>query len=172
VNGVYNFIKTGNWSIRSVQQQSGTNPIIYSDIDVYSSSTPGVASIVANSINIRVMFPNNYVQPNPVNITVLMDSTYDYLPISDFRFNLSISELNCSLLSTNYQSTFSLSCSLITDLTSNLNLQLYHSAIPSISLAIGSKSIPILPAPTSNCNNQMCDSCSTYNGQEYCFSCR
>ena len=165
IDGIYNFIKTGNWSIHSVQQQANSKPPIYSDIDVYSSTFPTASSMLANSINVRTMFPNNYVQANPVNILVLMDSSFDYLPTSDFKFNLTFSGINCELLNSNYQSTFNLSCTLTTSLTSNLNLHLYHSASPSVSLAIGSKSVPILPAPTSGCSNQMCDSCSSNNGQ-------
>lgn len=119
----------------------------------------------ANTISVRVILPGNYVQTKPVNVLVLIDSIFEYLPMQDFRINLTLSGLNCQTLASSYLSELTLSCSLNTSQTLTVNLQLYHSALPAISLALGTKSIAILPSPTSNCANQMCDSCSTYNSQ-------
>ena len=163
INGVVNFIKTGSWSIRSVQKQTSSS--VYSDVDVYYSNSPSVSSMTASSISIRVILPNNYVQTKPANVLVVIDSILDYLPMQDFRINLTLSGLDCQTLSANYMSQLTLSCNLNTPLNSNVNLQLYHSSSTSIPLALGTKSLAILPSPTSNCANQMCDSCSIYNSQ-------
>jgi len=128
--------------------------------------------MIPNSLNVRVIAPLNYVQAKPVNVLVLIDSVFDYLPIQDFRINLTLSGLNCQIVGADYMSELSLSCIFDTPLTSNINLQLYHSASPSNPLALATKSLAILSSPTSNCANQMCDSCSIYNSQEYCFVCR
>jgi hypothetical protein len=60
--------------------------------------------MTASSISIRVILPNNYVQAKPANVLVVIDSILDYLPIQDFRINLTLSGLDCQTLSANYMS--------------------------------------------------------------------
>ena len=63
-------------------------------------------------------------------------------------------------------------CRLTVEATAVLSLSLLHNAYKEKQLGVGSKQIPILGAPQGGCSNQKCDSCSSYNGNEYCFVCR
>ena len=93
IDGLINYIKPANWTIKSVKKL-GSNPNSYSDVDVYYSSSPGVGAMSASSMGVRVMFPNNYVQ-NQVQVKILIDSTFNNIPTSYFKLNMSIPQGNC-----------------------------------------------------------------------------
>lgn len=171
IGGMINYIKPGNWSVVSVQK-SANGGSGYSDVDVYYSSSSAVTSLQPNSMNLRLIFPNNYAQSTPVDLIVLIDNQFEGVPMDLLKINLTIPQGSCQLLNNSFQQSFTLSCTFSTALTAGMTLSLYHPSYPTVVLAGASKSINILPSPTNNCNNQMCDSCSIYNGQEYCFVCR
>jgi hypothetical protein len=111
------------------------------------------------------MFPNNYAQPSPVSLLVLIDNQFQSLPVTDLAINLTIPQGNCKLLSFKYQQSLTISCTFASQTTAVLSLMMYHPLFPNIALGAVSQNVQILPSPTSNCNNQMCDSCSTSSGQ-------
>lgn len=165
VNNIVNFVQQRNWTLRSVQAQVVNNSTIYSDIDVYSSNNSGLTALSSSSIGIRIILPNNYVQSNPATLLVLIDTDYSFLPLSQLALNLNIPELNCQMLGVSFQTSLTLSCSLTTPTNAYLRAALYHPAFPTINLASSVQTVPILPVPSGGCSNQMCDSCSTYNGE-------
>ena len=61
-----------------------------------------------NSLSVRVIAPRNYVQNKPVTVLVVIDSIFDYLPMQDFRINLTFSGLNCQTQGTVYISELTL----------------------------------------------------------------
>ena len=81
VNKLINYVQASNWTIRSVKKLN-TTPATYSDVDVYFGNSPQVGAMTANSLSVRVMFPNNYVQSNAVSINILIDSTFNQIPLS------------------------------------------------------------------------------------------
>lgn len=82
IHGLVNFIKPANWSIVSVQRLTSNGQATYSDVDVYQSPTSGLTAMTPSNLNIRVMFPNNYAQPTPVPLVVLIDNLFPSLPLS------------------------------------------------------------------------------------------
>ena len=121
--------------------------------------------MLPNSISVRVMFPHNYVQSSAVPVIVLIDSVYAHIPLSSLKLNISIPAGNCQSAATAFQSSLTLSCTFPSPTTAILSVDLYHNNYPTVKLASAQNSIPILTTPSNNCNNQMCDSCSPYNGQ-------
>ena len=81
VNKLINYVQASNWTIKSVKRVNNT-PVTYSDVDVYFSNSHQVGAITANSLSVRVMFPNNYVQSNAVSINILIDNTFSQIPLS------------------------------------------------------------------------------------------
>lgn len=172
VDGLVNYIMPSNWSIVSVQKITSNGQSSYSDVDVYESLTSGLTAMTPNLLSMRVMFPNRYAQSDPVSLLVLIDTKLPALPIAQLALNLTIPQGNCQILGSAFKQSLSLSCSFPTQTSANLNLMVYHPLFPKTSLALASQTIDVLPAPSGNCRNQMCDSCSNFNGQEYCFACR
>jgi hypothetical protein len=81
------------------------------------------------------------------------------------RLNVKLPQGNCQLLGQVFQSSLTLSCTFLMVTTAILEVVVYHASYPAITLASTSHSMPILAAPSGGCSNQMCDSCSQYNGQ-------
>ena len=162
VRGAVNYIRPAGWSIRSVRSTASGG---YSDVDVYSTATPGVGAMAANAISSRVLFPNNYAQTGAVSVKIAIDSAFANAPLNALRLNASIPEGNCQLLQQSFSSELTLTCSFPVQTTAQVKVVLYHPLCPTVTLAAVSTSLPIMAAPTSNCGNQMCDSCSSLNGQ-------
>lgn len=59
INGIVNYIRPDNWTIKSVQT---VTPGTYSDVDVYLGQSNTVGSMGAGSLSTRILFPNNYAQ--------------------------------------------------------------------------------------------------------------
>lgn len=128
--------------------------------------------MTTSPLSIRVMFPNNYAQTSPVSLIILIDNAFPALMTRELDINVTIPEGNCQVLTQNYQQTINLQCTFPSPITATLKTLVYHPLYNNITLASSTKQITILPTPTDNCNNQQCDYCSSYNGAEYCFSCR
>lgn len=110
------------------------------------------------------MFPNNYVQSQAVTVLVLVDNEFDGLPIDELVVDLGIAAGGCQLVGVGFAASLTLRCTFATPTTATLDIKVYHPLFIATTLALSSTPVPILPTPTSNCNNQQCDSCSAYNG--------
>jgi hypothetical protein len=158
----------------SVKTQTAADGLIkYSNVDLYSSNGVGNTVITPMQLTYRLILPYNYVQSSPTTITVLIDSPINsYLPTASLNFKLDAQGIACSSSGVTFSNSLSLPCTLNDTRNVGFSLQLYHNDFPTVTLATGTSNMFIYPSPTSNCNNQMCDSCSSSNGQEYCFACR
>lgn len=166
VSNIINYIRPTSWMLTSVQAQTVNGITKYSNVDLYSSNGVGITTITPLQLSYRIILPNNYVQSSSTTLTVLIDSIINnYLPVASLNFNLTAQGISCSNSGVAYAGTLSLPCTLNDSLNVNFSLQLYHINFPSITLASGNSNMFIYPSPNSKCANQMCDSCSSSNGQ-------
>jgi hypothetical protein len=173
ISNIFNFIKPTNWTMKSVQSHVINGATTYSDVDLYYNDGTALTSLQSSTMIMRIILPNNYVQSSPVKFLAIIDSQYSsFLPINYFNINFTTQNSTCQLQSSTFVSTLSLTCTFSQSLNYNMELQLYHVMFPSFPLSVGTSNIFIYPSPSGGCSNQMCDSCSVANGQEYCFSCR
>ena len=109
IDGLVNYVSPANWTIQSVQALT-TQPGNYSDVDVYASQLSGLTAMSPSQIKTRVIFPDNYVQSGPVDVVVLIDSSFADVPTASLNLNLSIPQGNCQLLALTFRDSFTLSC--------------------------------------------------------------
>lgn len=166
LSNVINYIKSAKWSIRSVKTSTKNNIVTYSDVDLYYSDGTGLTAMGPSTLPLRIILPNNYVQATPASVLLLLDITYPTaLPTATLNVNLTSSGAACSMTASAFTKTISFTCPLTQVGTLKIQATLYHTLFASNPLSLGSVSVPILKTPTGGCSNQMCDSCSTYNGQ-------
>ena len=165
VDNLLNFIQPSNWTFKSVQTRLTDGITTYSDVDLYYNDGTGLKALQPSPIAMRVILPYNHVQPS-ATFQVIIDTQFSsFLPLKSFAFNFTTQSASCQLLSTSFAPTLTLTCSFPESANYNMRLQLYHAAFPSVPLSVGTSTLFIYPAPGGDCSNQMCDSCSSANGQ-------
>lgn len=173
VSNIVNFIQPSDWTFKSVQTYATNGVNTYSDVDLYYNDGQSLTPFQSSAMNMRVILPFNYVHSSPVTFQAIIDSEYSsFLPLSSFALNFTTQTNGCQLLSSSFASTLTISCSFPESANYMMKLQLYHNKFPSTALSVGTSNVFIYPTPGGGCSNQMCDSCSYANGQEYCFTCR
>jgi hypothetical protein len=173
VSNIVNFIQPSDWTFKSVQTYLNKGVTDYSDVDLYYNDGQSLPPFQSSAMAMRIILPFNYVQSSPVAFQAIIDSEYsNFLPLSSFALNFTTQSSGCQLLSSSFASTLSISCSFPDSTNYKMKLQLYHTKFPNTALSVGTSNMFIYPTPGGGCSNQMCDSCSVANGQEYCFSCR
>ena len=121
----------------------------------------------------RIINPYKYAQRQPVTFSVIIDLTnYAHLPIKEFLIHAKSDNNVCTELSSPFDITLRYTCTFSQSKVYPTTVKLYHQGFKDNVLSTGTKGMFIYPETTNNCNNQMCDSCSMVNGDEYCFRCR
>lgn len=165
LGNVVNYIHPTNFTITSVQTQINNGSTTYSDVDFYYNDGNLLTSLQSATLPFRVILPFNYVQPNKVTFTIILDNLYPIISsISAMALNFTTQFSTCSSLSMPFSQTLKVTCAFTQSTTYKMSLSMYHQLFTANTLSTGTINMFIYPSPTNNCQNQMCDSCSVSNG--------
>lgn len=146
-------------------------------IDIfYSSLTDIGTAFVSNTYRTRVINPENYVSDEKQKIEVIFDDEAllpSVLSKIQLQFNITTNIADCQAVNFEFSTSMILNCTFTESSDFTLSVKLFHTQYPEIDLSSTLYTSFIYPAPTTSCENQMCDFCSTNpSGEEKCFSCR